>query len=47
MIIHIARLGDGPRLMRPYDTWTGIGIMALWTATALLAGYLAVRRRDA
>jgi ABC-2 type transport system permease protein len=45
-----AQAGLGPhrtsRFARPYGPWTGIGIMALWTATALLAGYLAVCRRD-
>ncbi|MFG2294274.1 ABC transporter permease [Streptomyces sp. NPDC048603] len=27
--------------------WTGLGVMALWTLAALVAGWLAVRRRDA
>jgi ABC-2 type transport system permease protein len=45
VIMHID--GDGPRFARPYGPWTGLGVMALWTVAALLAGYLAVRRRDA
>jgi ABC-2 type transport system permease protein len=47
VIMHIAGQGDDPRFARPYGPWAGIGIMALWTAVALLAGYGAVRRRDA
>jgi ABC-2 type transport system permease protein len=47
VIMHIAGSGDDPRFARPYGPWTGVGIMALWTAVALLAGYVAVRRRDA
>jgi ABC-type transport system involved in multi-copper enzyme maturation permease subunit len=46
VIMHIVGQANDPRFARPYGAWTGIGIMALWAATALLAGYLAVRRRD-
>ncbi|MFF9146806.1 ABC transporter permease [Streptomyces sp. NPDC055051] len=31
----------------PLGAWTGLGVTALWTAAALLAGWWAVRRRDA
>ncbi|MFJ8547034.1 ABC transporter permease subunit [Streptomyces sp. NPDC093586] len=35
----------------PGDTvlgaWTGLGVLVLWTAAAVVAGYWAVRRRDA
>src|SRR5262249_13441414 len=46
VIMHIVGQANNPRFARPYGPWTGIGLMALWTATALLAGYLAMRRRD-
>ncbi|MFJ8579822.1 ABC transporter permease [Micromonospora sp. NPDC093277] len=47
VIMHIVGPADDPRFARPYGPWTGVGIMALWTAAALLAGYVAMRRRDA
>ncbi|MFI8371318.1 ABC transporter permease [Streptomyces sp. NPDC085466] len=31
----------------PLGAWTGLGVAALWAAAALLAGWWAVRRRDA
>jgi ABC-2 type transport system permease protein len=46
VIMHLVGQANDPRFGRPYGAWTGMGIMALWTATALLAGYLALRRRD-
>jgi hypothetical protein len=46
VIMHVVGQADDPRFARPYGPWTGIGLMALWTATALFAGYLAMRRRD-
>lgn len=46
VVMHIVGQGDDPRFTRPYGPWTGVGIMALWTVAALIAGYLAVRRRD-
>ncbi|WP_371646196.1 ABC transporter permease [Streptomyces sp. NBC_00597] len=40
LVMHQEMTGDlGP--------WTGLGVMALWTAAALIGGWLAVRRRDA
>jgi ABC-2 type transport system permease protein len=47
VIMHITGPADDPRFGRPYGPWLGLGIMALWAAVALLAGYLALRRRDA
>ncbi|MFI5897887.1 hypothetical protein ACIA5D_48180 [Actinoplanes sp. NPDC051513] len=47
LIMHIAGPPGDPRFGRPYGPWTGLGIMALWAAVALLAGYAALRRRDA
>lgn len=46
-VMHLVGPADDPRFGRPYGPWAGLGIMALWTAAALVAGYLAVRRRDA
>jgi len=46
VIMHLVGQANDPRFTRPYGAWTGMGIMAVWTATALLAGYRAVRRRD-
>src|SRR3954453_17745927 len=37
VIMHIAGPADDPRLGRPYGPWTGLAIMALWSAVALLA----------
>ncbi|MEW1657727.1 MULTISPECIES: ABC transporter permease [unclassified Streptomyces] len=31
----------------PYGPWGGFGIMAAWTAAALIAGFVLLRRRDA
>jgi ABC-2 type transport system permease protein len=44
------RAGQQILFQEPLGTlgaWTGIGVTALWTAAALLAGWWAVRRRDA
>jgi ABC-type transport system involved in multi-copper enzyme maturation permease subunit len=38
---------DQPGFRYPYGPWAGIGILALWTAAALLAGWLSFRSRDA
>jgi ABC-2 type transport system permease protein len=46
-ILHFFGEPDGPRYDRAFGPWAGIGIMALWTAAALIAGYAALRRRDA
>ncbi|GAA3180151.1 MULTISPECIES: ABC transporter permease [Streptomyces] len=31
----------------PYGPWGGFGIMAVWTAAALICGYVLLKRRDA
>ncbi|MFR9724966.1 ABC transporter permease [Streptomyces sp. MS19] len=41
-IMQVVDTGD-----RPYGPWGGLGIMLLWVAAAVLAGYLVLRRRDA
>ncbi|GAB3648628.1 ABC-2 transporter permease [Glycomyces tarimensis] len=46
VVMRITVPGD-PQLGRDYGAWTGIGILVLWTAAALLAGWLSMRRRDA
>jgi ABC-2 type transport system permease protein len=47
VIMHVTGPAGDARFGRPYGAWLGLGIMALWTAAALLAGYAALRRRDA
>jgi ABC-2 type transport system permease protein len=47
MIIHIVGPPENPVIDRAYGPWTGIAILALWTAAALAGGYLVFRRRDA
>ncbi|MBE1490258.1 ABC-2 transporter permease [Plantactinospora soyae] len=47
VIMHLAGPQDEARWVRDYGPWTGIGILVLWTAAALLGGYLMLRRRDA
>ncbi|MFE2430881.1 ABC transporter permease [Streptomyces sp. NPDC059373] len=32
---------------RPYGPWTGLGIMLLWVAAALIGGYVVLKKRDA
>lgn len=45
--MHLAGSQDDPRWARDYGPWTGLALLALWTAAALLAGYLTLRHRDA
>jgi len=47
VVMHLTGPAGDTRFGRPYGPWLGLGIMALWTAAALLAGYFALRRRDA
>jgi ABC-2 type transport system permease protein len=47
VIMHLAGPQDEARWVRDYGPWTGVGILVLWTAAALLGGYLVLRRRDA
>ena len=46
-ILHIAGSPDDPDYSRDFGPWTGLAILALWTALALLGGYLVLRKRDA
>jgi ABC-2 type transport system permease protein len=46
-IMHITGLPGDPRFAHDYGPWTGLAILALWTAAALLGGYLQLRGRDA
>jgi len=45
-ILHFAGPPEDPVFPRAYGPWTGVGILALWTVASLVAGYLALRRRD-
>jgi ABC-2 type transport system permease protein len=45
--MHIVGPAGDARFGRPYGPWTGLAIMALWAGAALVAGYVAIRRRDA
>jgi hypothetical protein len=45
--MHIVGPPENPVIARDFGAWTGIGILALWTAAALIGGYLVLRRRDA
>ncbi|GII28631.1 hypothetical protein [Planotetraspora mira] len=47
VIMHITGPQTEPRWARDYGPWTGIGLLALWAAAALIGGYLVLRRRDA
>lgn len=47
LIMHLVGPQHDERWTRDYGPWTGLAIMALWTAAALLGGYLVMRRRDA
>ncbi|WP_112138486.1 ABC transporter permease [Glycomyces dulcitolivorans] len=46
VIMHLTVPGD-PRFGRDYGPWEGIAILVLWTAAALIGGWIAMRRRDA
>lgn len=47
VIMHLTGPPDDPRFGRPYGPWGGLGILTLWTAAALIGGYLVLRGRDA
>jgi ABC-type transport system involved in multi-copper enzyme maturation permease subunit len=47
VVMHLTGPPGDPQFGRPYGPWTGMGVLALWTAVALLGGYLVLRRRDA
>ncbi|MEU6246384.1 ABC transporter permease [Glycomyces sp. NPDC047010] len=46
VIMHLTVPGDD-RFGRDYGPWEGIAILVLWTAAALVGGWIAMRRRDA
>ncbi|MEJ3750121.1 ABC transporter permease [Actinomycetes bacterium KLBMP 9797] len=46
LIMHVVGPPDDPGFPRSYGPWTGMAIMALWTAVAVAGGYLTLRRRD-
>ena len=45
VIVHLSGPGEG-RFSRPFGPWTGMAIMAVWTAAAVVAGYLVLARTD-
>lgn len=47
VLMHLVGPPDDPRFGRAYGPWGALAILALWTAAALLGGYLVLRRRDA
>lgn len=46
VIMHITVPGD-PQFGRDYGAWTGIGILVLWTAAALIGAWASARGKDA
>lgn len=46
VMMHLSGSGGG-RFSRPYGPWTGMAIMAAWTAAVLVGGYLVLTRTDA
>ncbi|MFI5957907.1 ABC transporter permease [Cryptosporangium sp. NPDC051539] len=47
VMLHLAGPQDDPRWARDYGPWTGLGLLGVWAAAALTAGYVVLRRRDA
>ncbi|GLW08432.1 ABC transporter [Microtetraspora sp. NBRC 13810] len=47
VMLHLTGPPGDPQFGRDYGAWTGLAILTLWTAAALLAGHLTLRRRDA
>ena len=45
VIVHLSGTSGG-RFSRPFGPWTGMAIMAAWTAAALIGGYLVLARTD-
>jgi ABC-2 type transport system permease protein len=45
--MHLAGPQDDPRWARDYGPWTGLTLLGLWAAAALIAGYASLSRRDA
>ncbi|MEU6858738.1 ABC transporter permease [Glycomyces sp. NPDC046736] len=46
VVMQLTVPGD-PQFGRDYGAWTGVGLLGLWTATALAGGWWSMRRRDA
>jgi hypothetical protein len=47
VIFHLFGPPGNPVFGRDFGPWTGLAILALWTAAALTGGYLVLRHRDA
>ncbi|WP_394813429.1 hypothetical protein [Streptomyces johnsoniae] len=47
VILHMAGPPEDMRFGRDFGPWAGVGILGLWAAVALAAGYLVLGRRDA
>ncbi|WP_026929868.1 ABC transporter permease subunit [Glycomyces tenuis] len=47
MVVMRMTVPGDPQFGRDYGAWTGIGILVLWTAAALLGAWWSMRRRDA
>ncbi|WP_199430063.1 ABC transporter permease subunit [Qaidamihabitans albus] len=47
VLMHLTGPADDPRFGPEYGQWGAVGILVLWTAAALVGGYLVLRRRDA
>jgi ABC-2 type transport system permease protein len=45
--LHIAGPQSDPRWHHDYGPWTGLAILALWAAAALVCGHVMLERRDA
>ncbi|SDR28669.1 ABC transporter permease subunit [Thermostaphylospora chromogena] len=47
VIMHLTGPPGDSRFARDYGAWGGVGLLVLWTAAALIGGYLVLRRNDA
>ncbi|MFG1926234.1 ABC transporter permease [Cryptosporangium sp. NPDC048952] len=47
VVMHLAGPQDDPRWARDYGPWTGLALLAVWAAAALIAGYVNLQKRDA
>ncbi|GAA0227039.1 ABC transporter permease subunit [Cryptosporangium japonicum] len=47
VVMHLAGPQGDPRWARDYGPWSGLALLALWAAAALVAGYTSLHRRDA
>ena len=46
VIMHLTGPAGDARFGRPYGPWAGLGILLVWTAAALISGYLMLARSD-